>query len=39
MTDEQLKLFLERVNGDETLQVSLKAAGDANAVVAIARGF
>ena len=39
MTDEQLKLFLERVNGDETLQVSLKAAGYDNAVVAIARGF
>ena len=37
MCDEQLKAFLEKVKGDTSLQEKLKAAGDADAVVAIAK--
>ena len=37
MSDEQLKAFLEKVKGDTSLQEKLKAAGDADAVVAIAK--
>ena len=37
MSEEQLKAFLERVKGDTSLQVKLKAAADANAVVSIAK--
>ena len=36
-TKDQLKAFLEAVKADEGLQEKLKAAGDADAVVAIAR--
>ena len=38
MPEEQLKAFLEVVKADEALQEKLKAAGDADAVVAIAKG-
>ena len=37
MSEEQLKAFLEKVKGDTTLQEKLKAASDADAVVAIAK--
>ena len=37
MSEEQLKAFLEKVQGDTSLQEKLKAAGDANAVAAIAK--
>jgi predicted ribosomally synthesized peptide with nif11-like leader len=37
MSEEQLKAFLEKVKGDTSLQEKLKAAGDANAVVSIAK--
>lgn len=37
MSEEQLKAFLEAVKADAGLQEKLKAAGDANAVVAIAK--
>ena len=37
MSEEQLKEFLEKVKGDTTLQEKLKAASDADAVVAIAK--
>ncbi len=37
MSEEQLKAFLEKVNGDTSLQEKLKAAGDAVAVAAIAK--
>ena len=36
MSEEQLKAFLEKVNGDSSLQEKLKAA-DADAVAAIAK--
>ena len=36
MSEEQLKAFLEKVQGDTSLQEKLKAATDANAVIAIA---
>jgi predicted ribosomally synthesized peptide with nif11-like leader len=37
MSEEQLKAFLEKVKGDTTLQEKLKAASDADGVVAIAK--
>ena len=37
MSEEQLKAFLEKVKGDNNLQEKLKAAGDADGVVAIAK--
>jgi len=37
MSEEQLKAFLEAVKGDAGLQERLKAANDADAVVAIAK--
>ncbi|KZR84147.1 Nif11-like leader peptide family natural product precursor [Synechococcus sp. MIT S9504] len=37
MSEEQLKAFLEKVKGDTTLQENLKAASDADGVVAIAK--
>ena len=37
MSEEQLKAFLEKVKADTSLQEKLKAAGDADAVVAIAK--
>ena len=37
MSEEQLKAFLEKVKGDTSLQEKLKAAGDADAVVVIAK--
>ena len=37
MSEEQLKAFLEAVKADEGLQEKLKAAGDADAVIAIAK--
>ena len=37
MSEEQLKAFLEKVQADTSLQEKLKAAGDANAVAAIAK--
>jgi len=37
MSEEQLKAFVEAVKADEGLQEKLKAAGDADAVVAIAK--
>ena len=37
MSKEQLKAFLEAVKTDAALQEKLKAAADANAVVAIAK--
>ncbi len=37
MSDEQLNAFLEKVKGDTSLQENLKAASDADAVVAIAK--
>ena len=37
MSEEQLKAFVEKVKGDTSLQEKLKAAADADAVVAIAK--
>lgn len=37
MSEEQLKAFLEAIRGDAALQEQLKAASDADAVVAIAK--
>jgi predicted ribosomally synthesized peptide with nif11-like leader len=37
MSEEQLKAFLEAVKADAGLQENLKAAADADAVVAIAK--
>jgi len=37
MSEEQLKAFLEKVKTDTSLQEKLKAASDADAVVAIAK--
>ena len=37
MSEEQLKAFLEKVQGDTSLQEKLKAAGDSDAVLAIAK--
>ena len=37
MSEEQLKAFLEKLKGDTSLQEKLKAAADADAVVAIAK--
>jgi len=37
MSEEQLKAFLQKVQGDTSLQEKLKAAADANAVAAIAK--
>lgn len=37
MSEEQLKAFLEAVKADTGLQEKLKAAGDADGVVAIAK--
>ena len=37
MSEEQLKAFLEKVKGDINLQEKLKAAADADAVLAIAK--
>jgi len=37
MSEEQLKAFLEKAKVDTSLQEKLKAAADANAVVAIAK--
>ncbi len=37
MSEEQLKAFMEAVKADADLQEKLKAAGDADAVVAIAK--
>ncbi|QBE69381.1 hypothetical protein SynWH8101_1799 [Synechococcus sp. WH 8101] len=37
MSEEQLKAFLEAVKADAGLQEKLKATGDADAVVAIAK--
>ena len=37
MSEEQLKAFLEKVKADTSLQEKLKAAGDSDAVLAIAK--
>jgi len=37
MSEEQFKAFMEAVKADEALQTKLKAAGDTDAVVAIAK--
>ena len=37
MSEEQLKAFLEKVQGDISLQEKLKASADANTVAAIAK--
>ena len=37
MSEEQFEAFLEKVQGDTSLQEKLKAAADANAVAAIAK--
>ena len=37
MTEDQLKAFLEKAQGDDSLQEKLKTAADANAVAAIAK--
>lgn len=37
MSEEQLKAFLEAIKADEGLQEKLQEAGDADAVVAIAK--
>lgn len=37
MSEEQLKAFLEKVNGDTRLQEKLKAAADSDAVLVIAK--
>jgi predicted ribosomally synthesized peptide with nif11-like leader len=37
MSEEQLKAFLEKVQGDTSLQEKLKAAANSDAVLAIAK--
>ena len=37
MSEEQLKSFIEKVQGDDSLQAKLKAAANADAVTAIAK--
>ena len=37
MSEEQLKAFMEKAQGDTSFQEKLKAAADANAVAAIAK--
>ena len=37
MSEEQLKAFIEKVQGDTSLQEKLKAAADSDAVLAIAK--
>ncbi|QNI54660.1 nif11-like leader peptide domain protein [Synechococcus sp. BIOS-E4-1] len=37
MPEEQLKAFIEKVQGDDSLQEKLKAAANPDAVVAIAK--
>ena len=37
MSEEQLKAFLEKLKDDSSLQEKLKAAGDSDAVLAIAQ--
>ena len=37
MSEEQLKAFLEKVQGDTSLQEKLKAASDADAAVSLAK--
>ena len=37
MSEEQLKVFLEKVKADSSLQEKLKAAADSDAVLAIAK--
>ena len=37
MSEEQLKVLLEKVKGDTSLQEKLKAAADSDTVVAIAK--
>ena len=37
MSEEQLKAFLEKVQGDTNLQEKLKGASDANSIAAIAK--
>ena len=37
MSEQQLKAFLEKLQGDTSLQEKLKAASDADAVVSIAK--
>ena len=37
MSEEQLKAFIAKVQGDTSLQEQLKAAADSNAVLAIAK--
>ena len=37
MSEEQLKAFMEKAQGDTSLQEKLKAAADADAVTAIAK--
>ena len=37
MSEEQLKAFLEAVKADTSLEEKLKAAGDADAVIALAK--
>jgi predicted ribosomally synthesized peptide with nif11-like leader len=37
MSEEQLKAFLEKVQGDTSLQEKLKTASDAETVIAIAK--
>ena len=37
MSEEQLKAFIEKVQGDDSLQEKLKAAAASDAVVAIAK--
>ena len=37
MSEKQFKAFLEKVQGDTSLQEKLKAAADANAVASIAK--
>ena len=37
MSEEQLKAFLEKVKGETSLQVQLKAAADSQAILAIAK--
>ena len=37
MSEEQLKAFIEKVQGDTSLQEKLKTAADSNAVLAISK--
>ena len=37
MSEEQLKAFIEKVQGDDNLQAKLKAASNPDAVVSIAK--